>query len=152
ERLLGRDRDAFDLEVERPWIDPAGTLAEENTDLAGQEPLELGVLDCCQPSDRVDAGRTHAALGLWPDAWELAHVEGGEERRFTSGRHDREAPGFPAIARHLGHDLARRDSERARQARRAAHGRLDCFRHASRLEEIRGDLTHVQVALVDARP
>ena len=87
---------------------------------------------------------------LGPDAGELAHVERREKRRFPPRRHDEQPARLPQVARHLGDDLARRDTERAREARRAAHCRLHGLGHTPCLEEVRGDVGHVEVALVDA--
>src|SRR5439155_3685557 len=57
ERLLGAERDAFARRLEGPGIDSAGPIAEERSDLAGEEALELVVRERGEGADRLQAGR-----------------------------------------------------------------------------------------------
>ena len=111
ERLLLADRDALHRELERPWIDPAGAVAEHRADLAGQKPGESVVVDRCELADGLDPSAREPHLGLRPDARELPNGERREVRRLAAGRDDGEPARLARIARDLGHDLAGRDAE-----------------------------------------
>ena len=120
--------------------------------LPGSSRRRSVVVERRQLTDRLEPRGAKPLLGPGADAGQLADVERSQECGFPPGRHDEQAAGLPQVARHLGHDLARRDAQRAREARGAAHGRLHGLGHTSSLEEVRGDVRHVEVALVDAGP
>ena len=108
--------------------------------LPGKQAPQLVVVERRQLPDRLETRPAQPLLGSGPDAGQPPDVEGSEERSFPPGRNDGQAAGLPQVARHLGDDLARRDAERARQARRAAHGRLHGLGDTSSLEEVGRDL------------
>ena len=118
-------------------------------DAAGQQPPQLVVVERGETADRLDAGCEQPLLRLRADAGEPAHVEAGEERRLLPGNHDDEAARLARVASDLRDDLARRDSERAREARTGAHRRLHGLGDDARLEEVARDLAEVEVSLVD---
>ena len=152
ERLLLADRDALDGELEGARVDAARSVAQHRADLAGQESGELGVLERGQPPDRLDPGTREPDLRLGSDARELAHGERRQICGLAAGGDDGDAARLARVARHLGHDLARGDAERAREARRAADGRLHGVRDAPGCQEVTRDLADLEVALVEARP
>ena len=117
-----------------------------------QEAAERLVVEVGEPADPIDAGDAQPLLGAGADAGKPPDGEGREELGLPPGRHDRDAAGLPAVARNLGDDLAARDAERAREARRAANGRLHRLGHEPRLTEVGRDLAEVQVALVEPEP
>src|SRR5262249_29251091 len=118
ERLLLADRDAFDGELERPRVDAAGAVAQHRPDLAREQAPELGVVERGELTDGRDAGAREADLGLRPDAGQFADGEGRKVRGLAARWHDSETARLASVARHLGHDLAGRDAERASQSSR----------------------------------
>ena len=68
-----------------------------------------------------------------------------------AGHDDRQPAGLARVAADLRHDLARRDAERAGEARAGPHRGLHRLGDDARLEEVARDLSDVEVALVDAR-
>jgi hypothetical protein len=150
EGLLVPDGDVRHRLRQRPWVDPLRAVAQQPPDLAGQEACELAVGERRQVADQLDAGRGETLLRPRPDAGEQADVEGRQERRLAAGGHDGDSSGLLPVAGHLGHDLAARDTERAREARRSANSGLHGLRHHPRTTEVGGHLSHVEVALVEA--
>src|SRR5581483_2646916 len=151
EGVLDTDRDALDVELEAAWIDAARTVSQDPAHAAGQQAAEGVVVERRERTDRVDAGGTQTLFCLRPDTRQLADVERREERGLLTGNDDHEPARLARVTPHLGHDLARRDAERARQARRPPHGRLHGLGDDARLEEVAGDLAHCEIALVEPR-
>ena len=104
--------------------------------LPGSRRRSVGVVERGERADRLDAGRASRASAFGPTPGSLRTSNGARNAASRPAGHDGQPAGLAAVARHLGHDLARRDAERARQARRAAHGRLHRLGHAPRLEEV----------------
>ena len=150
--LLGADRDRLGRELEAARVDPARPVAQQRAELAGQEAAQPGVVEGGELADRLDAGAPQPLLGPRPDAREAAHVERREERGLLPGRDDGDPARLAPVARDLRDDLAARDAERAREAGRAAHGRLHRLGHRTRLAEVVRHLPHVEVALVHPGP
>src|SRR5262249_38820123 len=150
ERVLDADRDPLGVELELAWIDAAGAVAEHLPDAAREQAAQIVVGDGREVADGLDPGGTQPFLGLRPDARQPAHGERREERGLSPARYDDEPARLARVARDLRDDLARRHSERAREAGRRTHRRLHGFGHDPRGQEIAGYLTHVEVALVDA--
>src|SRR6185436_4707289 len=73
-----------------------------------------------------------------------------EEGRLPSRAYDGDPAWLSAVARHLGDDLAGAHAERAREARRALDRGLHGLRERAYLSKSLGDLTEIEVALVDA--
>ena len=94
--------------------------------------------------------RRSLSSDLGPTPGSLPHVERREERSLAPGRHDGQPGRLAPVARHLGYDLARRDAERGRQARRAADGGLHRLRDPARREKVGRHLADVEIALVQA--
>ena len=68
ERLLARDRDALDRDLERPRVDAAGPFAHDPADLAGQRGARARRRSsAASVADRLDAGRREPLLGPRPD-------------------------------------------------------------------------------------
>jgi hypothetical protein len=131
------------------------------TDIAASQPGDASLSNDGEPQQlpaRKVSANFWSVLGAQPllrpgaDAGQLPDVERRQECGFPPGGYYEQAAWLPQVARHLGHDLARRDPQRAREARGPAYGRLHGLGHTSSLEEVRGDVRHVEVALVDARP
>ena len=86
--------------------------------------------------------------GLRADPGQQAQRQGREERGIAAGRDDHDAAGLAPIGRDLRDRLRAARAERARQARRLAHGGLQrAEQRARRL--VRDDRREVEVALVD---
>ncbi len=56
ERVLGRDGDGLELEIEVAWVDAPRAVAQERAERAGKERAELDVGESRERADRVDAG------------------------------------------------------------------------------------------------
>jgi hypothetical protein len=152
ERVLDRDRDPLDVEIEPAWVDPAGTVAEHAPDAPGQKARERRVVDGCELADRRDPGGPEALLGPRPHTREPPGLERRQERGFGPGRYHDEPAGLAPVARNLGHDLAGGDADRARQARRRPHRRLHRLGHHACSQEVARHLAQVEVPLVEPRP
>ncbi len=83
-----------------------------------------------------------------PMPGQLADVERGQKRSLASRRHDDQTARLAEIAGDLADDLARRDADGARQARRAADRCLHRFGERTGLPEVRCNLAQVEVTLV----
>src|SRR5581483_11209683 len=57
ERVLDRDGDPLDFEVEPARINPAGSVAEDGTDASRQQAAQLLVAERCELPDRLDPAR-----------------------------------------------------------------------------------------------
>ncbi len=152
ERVLGRDGDGLELEVEVARVDAPRAIAEERAERAGQERAQLDVPERRERADRVDAG-THAAAP--PRAARRrggdAPASGARNARLGSRRHDGHAARLASVGGDLADDLRRPDAERAGQARRPADGGLNGRRDRACASEVRRDRAEVEVALVDSR-
>ena len=149
ERVLGRDGDRLELEVEIARIDALRAVAEERAERAGQQRSQLGVRERGQRSDRLDTGGSQPLLRTRPDAGKEADRKRGEELRLGAGRDDGDSTGLAPVGGDLAHDLRGGHPERAREARPPAHGGLDRRRDRSRAREVGGNRAEVEVALVD---
>ena len=137
-------------ELEATRIDAARAVAQHRADAARQQ--RGGARRRRAPRDRRSSRCPRASRRssrLRPDAGQPAHVERREERRLLPGRTTVSPPGLRASLRDLRDDLARRDAERAREARPGADGRLHGLGDPARLEEVPRDLADVEVALVE---
>ena len=80
--------------------------------------------------------RAQPLLGLRADAGQPPDGERREERPLLPRRDDDEAARLARVARDLRDDLARRDAERAREARRRPHRGPHRLGDAARGEEV----------------
>ena len=85
ERLLDRERDALGLELEVARIDPAGAVAQQRADRAGQDDAQLGIGERGEVADRLHAGRREPLLRLGADARQRAHGNGARKRASFPG-------------------------------------------------------------------
>ena len=127
-------------------------VAQDLADAPRQETSQIVVRERSKPADGFDAGGTQPRLGLRADAGQPAHVERREEAPLLARHDDEETARLARVATDLRDDLAGRDPERAREARRGAHRSLHRFRHHARLEEVGRDLADVEIALVETGP
>src|SRR5581483_4871097 len=151
ERILDADRDPLGVELELAGVDAARAVAEHRPDAARNEAAEISVAERGEIAHRLDAGTPQALFGLRSDAREAPHCERREERSLPPWRYDDEPARLTRIARDFGDDLARRNTERAREARPRAHCGLHRLGHHSRRQEVACHLSDIEVALVDSR-
>ena len=150
ERVLDADRDPLRVQLEPARVDPARAIAQQDADAAGQQRTQLLVGQRGERADRRDPDGAQPLLRLRADAGEAPHVERGEEACLLARYDHGQTARLAGVAADLGHHLARRDPERAGQARPRAHRRLHRLRDDARFEEVAGHLAEVEVALVDA--
>jgi hypothetical protein len=108
EGLLVADRDRrLGDRLDAAAVDPARSVAELASDLAREQRQELGVVECREVADRLDAGRPQAFAGARAYAGELADVERREKRGLLARWDDGDAARLSPVARDLRHDLRR---------------------------------------------
>ena len=151
EGLLAADRGAFRARLERACVDPAGALAEQGTDLAGQEGAQVGIRERCERTDRLQARGSKPSLGARPTP--------GSLRTSNGARNDASVPGGttvrPAGLRRSLAILATTLLDATLATRSGSllpHRGLHRLGNRPCLSEAPGDLAEVEVALVHPGP
>ena len=134
ERLLVRDRHRLGrLGRTGRGIDAAGPLAQLHAapGRAGARASRSSP-SSARRADRGMPGVGEPRLRLGADARQRPHGQRRQERRLAAGGHDRDPARLARVRADLGHHLARRHAERAREPQALAHGELDQRRPARR--------------------
>ena len=149
ERLLRRDRDALDLGIEPPFVDPTGAIAEHRSHLSREQPPQRVVVEIGEPADGGQAGGPQTLLRPRADAGQQSNVEGRQEGSLAARADDREPAGLAPVGGDLRDHLAGGDAERAGERGRAPDRRLHRLGELAGGQKVAGDLSEVEVALVD---
>src|SRR5439155_10532065 len=150
ERLLVRDRDPLDRDLEAARVDTPGAVSQLPPDDAADELAELVVAERREVADRLDSRRDEALFRPRADARQQPDRERREKLGLPAGTHDRQPARLATVGGDLRHDLRGRDAERAGEVRSRPHDGADALRDRARVVEVGSDLLEVEISLVDA--
>jgi lipoprotein-anchoring transpeptidase ErfK/SrfK len=150
ERLLVRDRDSLDRDLQPPRVDAARPVTKLAADHAGQQRAQRVVVERREVADRLDTRAGQPFFGARPDARQEPDGKRRQEGGLASRADNRQPAGLAPIGCDLRDDLGRCDAERAREVGSRAHDRADTLGDGPSVVEIGSDFLEVEVPLVDA--
>ena len=124
ERRFGADLLGGRILGDRPLIDAAGQPVQGRADGAAEDVGGLGVAQCGERPDGVDAEPVQLLLGDRPDAPQPAHRQPVEQHPLLGAGHHPDAVGFGQVRGDLGDLLARSGPDGGDQSRFIEHLRL----------------------------
>ena len=131
-------------------VDPVRELAQVAGRAVAEQPLQDRLGRAAEVADRADRQPPEHLAGLLPDAPQAPHRQRLEEGDVTPSAGTTQQPvGLAPVGRELGHELRRRDADRAGHADLALDVGADLRRDRGRRAEQRRGAAHVEERLVE---